>query len=362
MFKRFSRPSRRGHQPDEAGDTMSLPSEVASPASPPGRFWAIGVLVLAALVSMSMNTWHAWTATSLPKGLAILYGVSPVALAAMQSHAVALRALRKEKVGAFRRTLTFGLVLGGLGLSFLGIYDLLRHAVPDPLPGVPLHEPAVFFSIVIDLMALAALHELLRESPSFVHAAQASETTTVVVPEAVPTSAEEKSSAEVERVIEAPAVGSTIVELEATTSSHEEGPLAVPAVVAETATTGAERVVETAAITSGDAEVIAPLSKNERSVPDPVEAVPPQVGDLVADGNLMSVETIPAPVFSHQVQPGAEVEEEDPLAPVAVAKFLPDVVEGYLPSVRKIKTTMTVGTDRARNLQGQLKQLIEVSR
>lgn len=142
-------------------------------ASPPGRFWAIGVLVLAAAVSMSMNTVHAFEATTLPAVLALMYGVAPVALAAMQSHAVALRALRKEKVGTFRRSLTFGLVIGGLGLSFLGIYDLLRHAVPDPIEATPLHEPAVFFSIVLDLMALAALHELLRESPSLVNAVQA---------------------------------------------------------------------------------------------------------------------------------------------------------------------------------------------
>jgi hypothetical protein len=161
------------------GDPTSLPTGEArdktdtKPASPPGRLWAIGVLVLSAVVSMSMNTVHAFKATSLPEPLALMYGIAPVALAAMQSHSVALRALRKEKVGTFRKGLTFGLVLGGLGLSFLGIYDLLRHAVPDPIEATPIHEPAVFFSIVLDLMALAALHELLRESPSLVTAAQA---------------------------------------------------------------------------------------------------------------------------------------------------------------------------------------------
>ena len=141
--------------------------------SPPGRFWAIGVLVLAAVVSMSMNTVHAFESTSLPAPLAAMYGIAPVALAAMQSHAVALRALRREQVGAFRKALTFGLVIGGLGLSFLGIYDLLRHAVPDPIEWTPIHEPAVLFSIVVDLMALAALHELLRLTPSLVSAPEA---------------------------------------------------------------------------------------------------------------------------------------------------------------------------------------------
>jgi hypothetical protein len=140
--------------------------------NPPGRLWAIGVLVLAAVVSISMNTWHAFTATSLPEPLAFLYGVGPVALAAMQSHAVALRALRQEQVGWFRRGLTFGLVAAGLGLSFLGIYDLLQAAVPDPITSTTFNEPAILFPITVDLMALAALHELLRLTPSLVTAPQ----------------------------------------------------------------------------------------------------------------------------------------------------------------------------------------------
>ncbi len=140
--------------------------------NPPGRLWAIGVLVLAAAVSMSMNTVHAWKATTLPGPLALMYGIGPVALAAMQSHAVALRALRQEQVGSVRKVLTFGLVAGGLGLSFLGIYDLLRHAVPDPLDFTTIHEAAILFPITVDMMALAALHELLRLSPSLVTAVQ----------------------------------------------------------------------------------------------------------------------------------------------------------------------------------------------
>lgn len=140
--------------------------------NPPGRLWAIGVLVTAASVSMSMNTVHAWQATSLPKPLALMYGIAPVALAAMQSHAVALRALRQEQVGLIRKLLTFGLVACGLGLSFLGIFDLLRGAVPNPIAGAPIHLPAVLFPITVDLMALAALHELLRLSPSLVNAPQ----------------------------------------------------------------------------------------------------------------------------------------------------------------------------------------------
>ena len=294
-----------------------------SPANPPGRIWAIGVLVLAALVSMSMNTWHAWTATSLPKPLAVLYGVAPVALAAMQSHAVALRALRKEKVGPFRRTLTFALVLGGLGLSFLGIYDLLRHAVPDPIPAVPLHEPAVFFSIVIDLMALAALHELLRESPSLVSAVRAAETVTAVTAEAVPEPVAVASAVEAESGTEIPAA---VLPVEG-----DERP-AVPAATA---------------------------------VPDSFPAVPPQVNGTplaaiaaITDGQGGDDEGAP----SGQVQAGTAPDRDAPYYPLALNHFLSDVILGEPPTVRTIKDRMDVGTDRARRLQSYLGQLVVVSR
>ncbi|WP_157251015.1 hypothetical protein [Nonomuraea typhae] len=281
-------------------------------ASPPGRIWAIGVLVLSALVSMSMNTWHAWNATSLPKPLAVLYGVAPVALAAMQSHAVALRALRKEEVGAFRKGLTFALVLGGLGLSFLGIYDLLRHAVPDPIPAVPLHEPAVFFSIVLDVMALAALHELLRESPAFASAALAT----------VP---------------------------------------AVPAPVAVSPTVEGERATETPAITSASPEVMAPEAPSAPAVPDPIEGVPAQVSHQVAISNSVPAVAAADPLFSHQERPGTESVYDDPLRGEALKQYLPDLLQGGLPTVRTIKDQMSVGTDRARGLQAYLGRLVEAS-
>lgn len=281
--------------------------------SPPGRVWAVGVLVLSALVSMSMNTWHAWNATNLPKPLAVLYGVAPVALAAMQSHAVALRALRKEKVGPFRRTLTFGLVLGGLGLSFLGIYDLLRHAVPDPIPAVPIHEPAVFFSIVLDLMALAALHELLRESPTLVSAVQAAET-------AVPEPVAEPATVEVERVSEAPATVTPI---------------------------GVTRAVPVAEVAG---------------VPESKAAVPPQVNGATLMAELPEPDGDAEPVFSEQVQPDRADELDAPFRPVALAQFLAEVAQGEPPTVRTIKDRMGVGTDRARRLQSYLGTLVEVSR
>lgn len=283
------------------------------PPNPPGRIWAIGVLVLSALVSMSMNTVHAFEATTLPAPLALMYGIAPVALAAMQSHAVALRALRKEEVGVFRKILTFALVIGGLGLSFLGIYDLLRHAVPDPIPAVPIHEPAVFFSIVIDLMALAALHELLRESPSLVSAVQAAEAT-------------------------------------------------VPATVVETATVEAERPVEVPAAVEPIGSLPAPAIAEAAGVPVPVPAVPVLVEPMrdVKDDILHHLDDEPA--FSDQVQPERADELDAPYRPVALAKFLPEVASGEPPTVRTIKERMGVGTDRARRLQTYLGGLVEVSR
>ncbi|MGP3917713.1 hypothetical protein [Nonomuraea sp. 10N515B] len=322
MFKRFSRRIRREHQPAEPV-TAAPPSQGAvdlAPPSPPGRFWAIGVLVLAAVVSMSMNTWHAWTATSLPKLLAILYGVTPVALAAMQSHAVALRALRKEKVGPFRRTLTFALVLGGLGLSFLGIYDLLRHAVPDPIPGVPLHEPAVFFSIIIDLMALAALHELLRESPAFVSAARATETAAAVALDRVPEPVPAAITAEDQEDAETPP---------ADHQREDDEPSAAPAVPA---------------------------------VPDPFTGVPPQVNGTPLTPIPAPAEGDDEPAINGQVQAGTAPDRDAPYYPLALNHFLSDVVQGEPPTVRTIKDRMDVGTDRARRLQAYLGQLVETSR
>ncbi|MFI6904913.1 hypothetical protein ACIBKY_26870 [Nonomuraea sp. NPDC050394] len=282
------------------------------PASPPGRIWAIGVLVLSAAVSMSMNTWHALTATRLPVALAVLYGVAPVALAAMQSHAVALRALRREKVGTFRRLLTFGLVLGGLGLSFLGIYDLLRHAVPDPIPAVPLHEPAVFFSIVLDVMALAALHELLRESPAFATAALAT------IP-AVPARVEQSPTRESEGGTETTSTVGTVV--------------SIPG--------------------SGTAA--------DGAVPEPISGVPAQVAASPEDVDHSPVEDGQAVSGIDQVQPEIAADVDAPFRPVAVAQFLAEVAQGEPPSVRTIKDRMGVGTDRARRLQSYLGQLVEAA-
>lgn len=301
---------------------MSEPMAIAEetpkrPASPPGRFWAIGVLVLSAVVSMSMNTVHAFEDTTLPDPLALMYGIAPVALAAMQSHAVALRALRKEKVGPFRRTLTFALVIGGLGLSFLGIYDLLRHAVPDPIEITALHEPAVFFSIVLDLMALAALHELLRESPSFVGAAQAAD---VLAVPAVPAPVVESPAVEAEGVAETPSAGPAV--------EDDERP-ALPAVPA---------------------------------VPVPFAGVPAQVNGTPLAPLPAPAEGDDEPAPGGQVQAGTGADGDAPYYPLALTHFLSDVLQGTPPPVRTIKDRMAVGTDRARRLQAYLGQLVEVSR
>jgi hypothetical protein len=142
----------------------------------PERPWATGVLVVSGLISLSFNVRHSFTATSLPAPLALLYGAGPVALAATMSHVVALQASRGELVGWKRKTATFGLVIGALALSFLGMYDLLQHTVPNPFRhnghGLSVNLPAVLTPIVIDLMAIAALNELLR-TPNSVRVAGA---------------------------------------------------------------------------------------------------------------------------------------------------------------------------------------------
>lgn len=131
--------------------------------SRPERPWATGVLVVSGLISLSFNVQHSLHAThGLPGPLAFLYGAGPVALAAAQSHVVAIQAARGELVGGKQKAITFGLVIGALALSFLGMYDLLQHAVPNPFPKAKVNLPAVLTPIVVDLMAIAALNELLR--------------------------------------------------------------------------------------------------------------------------------------------------------------------------------------------------------
>lgn len=154
----------------------------------PERRWATGVLVVSGAISLSFNTRHAFYATSLPWPLALGYGAGPVLLAAMQSHVVALQAARGELVDGWRKFFTFGLVVGALALSFLGIYDLLNHDVPNPFPHAWFNLPAVLTPIVVDLMAIAALHELLRPAttPGVKHGVAAPEPSVVLATEAEP--------------------------------------------------------------------------------------------------------------------------------------------------------------------------------
>ena len=152
----------------------------------PERPWATGVLVVSGMVSLSFNVQHSLHmhgARHLPGPLAFLYGAAPIALAAAQSHVVAIQAARGEMVDGWRKVFTFGLVIGALALSFLGIYDLLNHAVPNPFPHAPFNAPAILTPIVIDLMAIAALHELLRVPNAFQSIVATA--TTSVMPDAV---------------------------------------------------------------------------------------------------------------------------------------------------------------------------------
>ncbi|MEV4245209.1 DUF2637 domain-containing protein [Streptosporangium canum] len=93
---------------------------------------------------------------------------------------------------------------------------------------------------------------------------------------------------------------------------------------------------------------------------DPVQvhvpAVPPQVTDLTVPVDLREVVEVPAV----EVQPQA-VPESDPLYPLALSNFLGDVTVGEVPSIRTIKSQMSVGTDRARKLQAYLGGLVEVT-
>lgn len=161
---------------------------MTAPTNSPERRWATGVLVLSGAISLGFNTRHAFGSTSLPWPLALGYGAGPVLLAAMQSHVVALQAARGELVGGWRKATTYGLVVGALALSFLGIYDLLRGAVPNPIPVLPFNLPAILTPVVVDLMALAALHELLR--PATVVASPVV-SVPIIVPATAPVAAEE---------------------------------------------------------------------------------------------------------------------------------------------------------------------------
>lgn len=93
---------------------------------------------------------------------------------------------------------------------------------------------------------------------------------------------------------------------------------------------------------------------------EPVEvhlsAVPTQVTDSTVRADLPEADD-PAEV---EVQP-AGVPGPDPLYPLALVNFLSDVTVGEVPSVRTIKTVMSVGTDRARNLQAYLGGLVKAA-
>lgn len=86
-------------------------------------------------------------------------------------------------------------------------------------------------------------------------------------------------------------------------------------------------------------------------------AVPPQISDapnFQHAGNLPGTPDV-------EVQPETVPESDDPLYPLALSNFLGDVTVGEVPSVRTIKTRMSVGTDRARKLQSYLGQLVEAA-
>lgn len=129
---------------------------------------------------------------------------------------------------------------------------------------------------------------------------------------------------------------------------------AVSVTVAETATVEVESV-------SGDTLEVERAARRP-AVPEPVAAVPPQVNGLTLVADLRQADLDPEPAFSDQVQPDNAAELDAPYRPVAVARFLSDVLQGEPPTVRTIKDDMSVGTDRARRLRAYLGQLVEVAR
>ncbi|WP_051753106.1 DUF2637 domain-containing protein [Streptosporangium amethystogenes] len=89
--------------------------------------------------------------------------------------------------------------------------------------------------------------------------------------------------------------------------------------------------------------------------------VPPQVA-ASSDVNGRVVTHLTEEIVPEvEVQPETVPESDDPLYPLALSNFLGDVAEGEVPSVRTIKTRMSVGTDRARRLQAYLGRLVEVA-
>jgi hypothetical protein len=91
--------------------------------------------------------------------------------------------------------------------------------------------------------------------------------------------------------------------------------------------------------------------------------VPVQVA-RVPDAGKPDTDAIAEPaVIEAEVQPDLvpEPDADAPYRPVAVATFLAEVAQGETPTVRRIKDTMNVSTDRAGRLRRYLAGLVEVA-
>lgn len=89
--------------------------------------------------------------------------------------------------------------------------------------------------------------------------------------------------------------------------------------------------------------------------------VPPQIsvssgvkGDIATQDHGPDLPTV-------EVQPEYVPESDDPAYPLALSVFLSDITEGDVPSVRAIKSELSVGTDKARRLQSYLSNLVAVA-
>lgn len=136
-------------------------------------------------------------------------------------------------------------------------------------------------------------------------------------------------------------------------------PAAVPDRVEETIPAEADVVTEASTPAVAEAPEPTVVEAPETPVPGPVAVVPPQASSPDPEALPAPILVAPGPVFSHQVQAGTETDDADPLGPAALSRYLPNLVEGDIPTVRTIKDEMSVGTDRARRLQAYLSQLVD---
>lgn len=119
-------------------------------------------LVIAAAISLPIAVWHALDAGAHPL-VAVLYGLGPVTIAALQSHNVAA-----QHGGPFKRILTYAVLGIAMLLNLRAQADAVTLAAGKlhiPLAGVTLHLRWMF-PLMLDLSAFTALHTIMSAGRS----------------------------------------------------------------------------------------------------------------------------------------------------------------------------------------------------